>query len=45
MMHKALIGFDINEYPEIEIFQNTLNAIFVNIMKTISLKIFQNIQF
>ena len=21
MMHKALIGFDINEYPEIEIFQ------------------------
>ena len=20
-MHKALIGFDINEYPEIEIFQ------------------------
>ena len=21
MMHKALIGFDINEYPEIEIFK------------------------
>ena len=41
---ERLVVFSRDELKQFEL-KNTLSAIFVNIMKTISLKIFQNIQF